>query len=149
MAMLNNQMVKIKKDIMWLKQCHNLSICEWLVNIRPIYLWWWLGDGANGIVLTTLTEYTWNHHPLLENQLFQPFNRTCAQAITGLHGSVGVAAKDAPWPGSRQAHWESNQVYAYSIYTIINIYTIISLYLYLFTYIYIFFLQVAHSCCTS
>ena len=25
--------------------------------IPPIYLWWWLGDGASGIVLTTLAMF--------------------------------------------------------------------------------------------
>ena len=37
-------------DLMWVKNAINHP---WLgmVNIPPIYSWWWLGDGANGIVL--------------------------------------------------------------------------------------------------
>ena len=63
-----------KYRFMWLKQCHFYHPWLGMVIIPPIISWWCLGDGANGIVLTTL-----DHHSRFRRSsvfpLWQPFLR--------------------------------------------------------------------------
>ena len=44
--------------LMWVKQCHKPPMTG--NGKHTTYLWWWLEDGANGIVLHTLVVLQWD-----------------------------------------------------------------------------------------
>ena len=66
---------------MWVKQCHFYHPWLGMVNIAPIYLWWWLGDGLwncfnhiiyNLIIFASLLQYHPMNIPWLQPYPFLP-----------------------------------------------------------------------------
>ena len=59
------------------------NIWEWF--IPPIYLWWWLGHGADGIVSTTLLTTLSSHHSQLrQHRHHRLSSRTFPSALRGI-----------------------------------------------------------------